>query len=63
MVAIKVVIAPTTIQRHISLRLCLRSPFAFSSMVREPSRHFSLCGFKSTNGVPSARQNDNESPA
>jgi hypothetical protein len=56
-VNIKVVIAPTTIRRHLSLRLPLRSPFAFSSMVREPSLHFSLCGLTSANGVPSAKQN------
>jgi hypothetical protein len=59
MVNVNVVIAPTRIQRRISLRFWLRSRFAFSSMVREPLLHFSLCGLTSANGVPSAKQKAN----
>jgi hypothetical protein len=59
MVRTSAVIAPSTIRRHLSLRLCRFSRVAFSSRARVPSFHFSLRGSTLTNGVPSARQNAN----
>jgi hypothetical protein len=61
MANINAIIEPNASRHHLNRRLCLLSPFAFSSMTREPSFHFSLPGSTLTSGVPSARQKANES--
>ena len=60
---IKVVSAPTTIRRHINVRRCFIDALVFSSITRDASIHLSLSGARFTNGVPSARQNANDSSA